>query len=322
MLYYLFLTVAGFALLAWGADRFSEGAGGTARLLGIPPVIIGLTIVAFATSAPEIMFSISAARAGLTDMAVGNAIGSNIANVGLVLGVAAILTPLRPDSTATLRTETLLLLAITVAVPLLFIDHSLDRSDSLFLLAGLIAFMLMVIRSANRLPANDSITKELAGEIPAAIGKGRALIMLLLGFAVLLGGAEILVTGAEGLAIYFGISDVIIGLTIVAIGTSLPELAVSIISALKGEAGIAIGSVIGSNVFNLLAVIGVAGLVGPAALDPKLLQLHYPVLLAFTLVLLRLTYNPFGKPGIGRGLGFSLLAAFLGYQAFLLSTGQ
>jgi cation:H+ antiporter len=151
------------------------------------------------------------------------------------------------------------------------------------------------------------------------MSKVKAAVYVVVGLAILLAGAELLVTGAESMARRFGISELVIGLTIVAIGTSLPELAVTVVSALRGDSDIAVGNVIGSNIFNLLAVIGFAGAVGPAALDPSVLLIHCPIMLAFTLIPLRLAYNPFGKPGLGRGTGLALVVAFLAYQALLLS---
>jgi cation:H+ antiporter len=189
------------------------------------------------------------------------------------------------------------------------------------LLAGLAGFLAWVTYSGRNLRPDDPTVTEAVQELPAPMSKGRAWGLLLLGFGVLLVGAELLVAGAESLARTFGVSDLVIGLTVIAIGTSLPELAVSAVSSVRGEAGIAVGNVIGSNVFNLLAVVGSAGVAGPGPLDPDVLRLHYPVMLLFTFALLRLTYNPFGRPGMGRGMGLTLLAGFLGYQAYLLAGG-
>jgi len=319
MLFDLLLTFTGFTLLVWGADRFAGGASAIARLLGVPPVVIGLTVVAFATSAPEVMVSVSAALGGQTDMAVGNALGSNIANIGLVLGTSVLLKPIVEDLSGSLRTELPLLIVISVATALLFLDGSLDRLDGIILVGALAAFLYWMTLTGSRIRQDDPVAAELVQELPPAMSRTRATLTLLVGFVTLLLGAELLVGGASNLARAFGVSDLVIGLTIVAIGTSLPELAVSVVSAARGEAGIAIGNVIGSNIFNLLAVIGAAGLAGPGPIEPTVLQLHYPIMLVFTLALLRLTYNPFGKPGMGRGMGFTLLAGFLGYQAFLLT---
>jgi cation:H+ antiporter len=319
MLLDLVYIIAGFGLLIWGADRFVAGAGATARILGVPPLLIGLTVVGFATSAPEILVSVSAATQGLSDMAVGNALGSNIANIGLVLGITALITPIRGTLPTTLRKEIPILILLTPATMLLFLDGSLDLRDGFILIAGLVIFLIWMTRMGIRLNTSDSIAAELVDELPPKLSWGKAGLWIAVGFVALLVGATLLVDGAENIAQYLGISELVIGLTIVAVGTSLPELAVSVISALKGDTGIAIGNVIGSNVFNLLAVVGVAGLINPIALDSSVLTLHYPVMILFTLVLLRIAYNPFGKGGLGRIMGFCLLTAFLAYQATLLT---
>jgi cation:H+ antiporter len=319
MLLDLIYTITGFGLLIWGADRFVDGAGATARILGVPPLLIGLTVVGFATSAPEILVSVSAATQGLSDMAVGNALGSNIANIGLVLGITALITPIDGTLSTTLRKEIPILILLTPATMLLFLDNSLDLQDGLILMAGLVIFLVWMTRMGIRLNSTDPVTAERVDELPPKPGWGKTVFWIAVGFTALLIGAILLVDGAENIAQRIGISDLVIGLTIVAVGTSLPELAVSVISALKGDTSIAIGNVIGSNVFNLLAVVGVAGLINPIALDPSVLSLHYPVMIVFTIALLRIAYNPFGKGGLGRIMGFCLLAAFLAYQTILLT---
>ncbi len=313
-------TLIGFILLIWGADRFAAGAGAIARLLGVAPVVIGLTVVAFATSAPEVMVSISAAREGLTGMAVGNALGSNIANVGLVLAASTLVRPASHDLSAALRYELIVLLAVSLGAGALFLDGALNFYDGVILLAGLMLFLYWVSRTGQRLRPDDPVMKQAGVELPPQMPGLKASGILLIGFITLLTGAELLVSGAESLARTFGVSDLIIGLTVIAVGTSLPELAVSVVSAARGETGLAVGNIIGSNVFNLLAVIGAAGIAGPGPLDASVITLHYPVMLVFTVALLRLTYNPFGRPGIGRIMGLALLAGFLTYQGYLIGT--
>ncbi len=313
-------TLIGFVLLIWGADRFSAGAGAIARLLGVAPVVIGLTVVAFATSAPEVMVSISAAREGLTGMAVGNALGSNIANVGLVLGASTLVKPVSHELSAALRHELIVLLAVSLGAGALFLDGALNFYDGVILLAGLMLFLYWVSRTGQRLRPDDPVMRQAGVELPPQMPGLKASGILLIGFITLLAGAELLVSGAESLARTFGVSDLIIGLTVIAVGTSLPELAVSVVSAARGETGLAVGNIIGSNVFNLLAVIGAAGIAGPGPLDASVITLHYPVMLVFTVALLRLTYNPFGSPGIGRTMGLALLAGFLSYQGYLIGT--
>jgi len=320
MLLNLTMTVGGFMLLMWGADRFVTGAAGTASVLGVPPLLIGLTVVGFATSAPEIMVSVSAASQGMTGMAVGNALGSNIANVGMVLGVTALITPICGKLSAAIRKELPILVILTGMTMLLFLDYRIDAWESLVLLGALAVFLLWMVRLGMKLGTeSDDIVDEISDEIPANITLGWAVFWLAVGLITLLIGSNLLVRGAEHLAITFGVSKLIIGLTIIAVGTSLPELAVSVVSALKGDTGIAVGNVIGSNVFNLLAVIGVAGLIHPADLDPSILTVHFPVMIAFTLPLLLLAYNPFGAKGLNRVAGVLLLVAFFSYHAILLT---
>jgi len=319
MLLNLVYTIGGFVLLVWGADRFVEGAAGLANRLGVPPIIIGITIVGFGTSAPEIMVSASAAAQGLTAMAVGNALGSNIANVGLVLGATALARPITAELSATLTHEVLLLILVTAVSALLFIDNSLSRFDAVLLICGFLGFMGWVIRSGLQAHSSGGDSGEIdAEDFEHGLTTGKSVFWLLVGMLVLLGGANLLVTGAGNLARDIGVSELVIGLTIIAIGTSLPEFAVSVISAVRGSTGLAIGNIIGSNIFNLLAVIGVAGLVHPDGIDPSVLRLHYPVMFVFTLALLPIAYNPFGKRGFGRVTGLILLTAFIAYQVVLL----
>jgi cation:H+ antiporter len=321
MLLNIFFILAGFALLMWGADRFVSGAGSLASALGVPPLLIGLTVVGFATSAPEILVSISAASSGLTNMAVGNALGSNIANIGLVLGITVLITPISGELSSTLSKEMPLLVLLTPATLILFLDGSLDMTDAIILLTGLVVFLFWMTRTGIKL-TSDPLDTEIEDEFNIHLDLRPAILWLLVGFLALILGANLLVTGAEFLARTWGLSELVIGATIVAVGTSLPELAVSVVSAYRGDTSIAIGNVIGSNVFNLLAVVGVAGLVNPSEVDDTVLTLHYPVMILLTIALLRIVYNPFGKKGLGRLMGFGLLTSFLAYQGFLLSGGE
>jgi len=320
MLLDLIYVFGGFALLLWGADRFVLGAAATANILGVPPMLIGLTVVGFATSAPEIMVSISAASNGLTSMALGNAIGSNIANIGLVLGTCALIRPISGQLSGTLDKELPILVLLTPATIVLFLDDHISRIEATILLTGLAVFLGWMTRlGLNMSAASDPIVEEISDEIPQDLTIGWASLWIALGFATLLAGAELLVTGAESLAQTFGLSELIIGLTVIAIGTSLPELAVSLVAAVKGDTGIAVGNVIGSNVFNLLAVVGIAGWISPADLSDSIRTFHYPVMIGFTVPLLLIAYNPFGNKGLSRGMGFLLLAAFCAYQVILLN---
>jgi cation:H+ antiporter len=317
MLTYSAATVAGFALLIWGADRFVIGAAATARNMGVPTLLIGLTVVAIATSAPEILVSITAAASGNTELAVGNAVGSNIANIGLVLGTTALVRPMEVRSTI-LRREMPALLAVTLMTVMLFLDSDLGRIDGVLLLAGMVLLLRWLVRLGKRSRGADPLQQEIAAELPEAMSMAKALGWLLLGLLILLAGARLLVWGAANLADSLGVSDLIIGLTVVAVGTSLPELAVAVVSALKNEHDIALGTIIGSNMFNCLAVIGPAGVIQPTLFDPQMLSLHFPVMIALTLVMFALTYNFTGSGRISRIEGAILLAVFFGYEGYLV----
>ena len=310
-------VIAGLVLLIWGADRFVHGAAATARNLGISPMLIGLTIVASATSAPEVLVSAVAALRGEPDLAVGNAIGSNIANIGLVLGIVAIIRPIELQS-ATLRREMPALLAVSLLTVSLFLDTFLSRVDGFVLLTGLVIVMYWLSRLGVRSSANDPIKAEYEAEIPEHVRMAAAVLWFLVGLAMLLGGAELMVDGAVNIALAMGISEVVIGITLVAVSTSLPELAVTAVSAFKREYDLAIGNIVGSNIFNLLAVIGIAAAIQPAALPPSVLSLHIFVLVAFTLILFAMTYDFEGKGRINRFEGLALLTAYVAYIAYVV----
>jgi cation:H+ antiporter len=311
-------VIGGLVLLIWGADRFVHGAAATARNLGVAPLLIGLTIVAFATSAPEILVSIVAASRGEPDLAFGNAIGSNIANIGLVLGSIAIIRPIELRS-ATLRREMPALLAVSLLTVSLFLDTFLSRIDGLVMLTGLVIVMIWLARLGMRSAATDPMAEDYAAEIPQHVSMVAAIVWLLVGLGTLLIGAELLVEGAIEIARSLGVSEVVIGITLVAIGTSLPELAVSLVSAMKGEYGLAIGNIVGSNIFNLLAVIGIAAAIEPSALAPSVLSLHIFVMVAFTLVLFAMTYDYDGKSDLSRLEGVALLTAYIAYLGYITS---
>ena len=309
--------IVGLLLLIWGADRLVYGAAATARNLGVAPLLIGLTIVAFATSAPEVLVSIVAAFRGETDLAVGNAIGSNIANIGLVLGTVALIRPIEMTS-ATLRREMPALLAVTLLTVSLFLDTLLSRVDGLVLLTGLIIVMIWLTRLGFRSSESDPIKAEYEAEIPLHVNMRMAIFWLVIGLAALLVGAELLVDAAINIAHALGVTELVIGIVLVALATSLPELAVSMVSALKGEYGLALGTIVGSNIFNLLAVIGIAAVIEPAELPQSVLSLHIFVLVAFTLALFAMTYDYDGKGHISRLEGGALLAAYLAFIAFVV----
>ena len=310
-------VIIGLTLLIWGADRFVHGAAAIARNLGVAPLMIGLTIVAFATSAPEILVSIVAALRDEPDLAVGNALGSNIANIGLVLGTTALIRPIELKS-ATLRREMPALLAVSLLTVALFLDSVLTRVDGFVLLIALIIVIIWLVRLGLRSSASDPMQADFEAEIPKDMKTGMAAIWLVVGLGSLLVGADLLVDGAIDIARAAGVSEVVIGVTLVALATSLPELAVSAVSALRGEYGLAIGNIVGSNIFNLLAVIGVAAAIQPATMPPSVLSLHIFVMVAFTLVLFAMTYEYDGRGAISRFEGFMLVAAYLAFSTYVV----
>ncbi len=318
MFLHVFMVVVGLGLLVWGADRFVAGASSTARNLGIAPILIGLTIVGFATSAPEILVSITASLKGSSMLAVGNALGSNIANIALVLGVIAVIHPVEVKSQTIMR-EMPVLLAVTLLTLSLFLDDYLSRIDGIVLIGAMGVVMYWIVRLASSPHQGDPIDAAYDADIPTGLDMRTSLIRLAVGLVTLLVGAELLVRGATEIALHFGVSELVIGITLVAIGTSLPELAVSIISVLRGEYGLAVGNVIGSNIFNLLAVIGVAGIIAPSELSPVVLTLHFFVVAGFTLVLFAMAYTYSGTGHINRIEGLILVASFIAYHFYVVS---
>ena len=273
--------IAGFILLIWSADRFIIGAAATARNFDVPPLIIGLTIVGFGTSAPEMMVAGFAAYDGSPAMAIGNALGSNIANITLVLGVAALISPLDIHSRIVKKELPLLLVATLMALALLR-DGTLSQLDGFILLSLLILLMWWITRQGIRNQSEDALTDEYIEELPGKMSTSHALFWLVAGLVLLTISSKILVWGAVNVATELGVSELVIGLTIIAIGTSLPELAASITGALKNEHDIAIGNVIGSNLFNTLGVLAIPGLIAPSTLAEGILERDMPVVLILT----------------------------------------
>ncbi|MEM1262304.1 MAG: calcium/sodium antiporter [Pseudomonadota bacterium] len=312
------LVIGGLVLLVAGADRFVVGAATTARNLGISPILIGLTIVGFATSAPEILVSATASIKGSSMLAVGNAIGSNIANIALVLGLVAVLHPVEVKS-QTLMREMPVLLAVTLLTLSLFLDDYLSRVDGAVLIGTMGVVMYWIVRLATTPNRDDPIDEAFDADIPSNLNMKMSIFWLAVGLLALLLGAELLVRGATELARVFGVSELVIGVTLVAIGTSLPELAVSIISVLRGEYGLVVGNVIGSNIFNLVAVIGVAALIQPTGMDPNVLTLHFFVMSSFTLVLFAMAYTYSGVGYVNRVEGLILVIAFVAYHYYVIT---
>ena len=309
--------LVGLLLLFWGADRLVVGAGATARNLGISPVLIGLVIVGFATSAPEMLISAVASMDGAPALAVGNALGSNIANLGMVLGTAVLLTPLAVHS-QTLRLEFPAVLAATGLAYLLFLDNQISHIDALLLLVALGVLTAWLVALGLRSSVFDPLRAEYAEEFPGGMRAGKAAFWLVVGLIALLIGAELLVNGATDAAGRMGVSELVLGVTVVAIGTSLPELAVAVAGAMKGESDLVLGNVLGSNIFNLLAVIGIAGAIHPHELSDGVLTLHYPLMGGLTLAVFILAYNRRTKVQLTRPVGAALLVIFFVYQGFVI----
>lgn len=310
------LVLLGFVLLIWSADHFVMGAAALARNLGISPLLIGLTIVGFGTSAPEILVSGMASLQGNAGLAIGNALGSNIANIGLILGVTALLVPLAVNSDV-LRKEYPILLLVSMISYVILMDGELGRLDGAILLAGLVISLFLVVRIGQQRQKSDVLAQEFSDEIPEHMSTRQSIIWFGIGLIVLLIGSRLLVTGAVDIAQFFGVSDLVIGLTIVAVGTSLPELATSITSAFKGEHELAVGNIIGSNLYNLLAVLSVPGLLSPGPVPSDVLSRDMPLMLVLTLALYLMGTGRDGKGSINRIEGAILLLVFVCYQIWI-----
>lgn len=318
MLTALLAMLAGLVLLIWSADKFVEGAASTARHLGVPALIIGMVIIGFGTSAPELVVSVIAASQGNPGVAVGNAIGSNITNIGLIIGLTALLTPITVKSRLIRREFPILLLATALAVYLLA-DGALSIEDSIGLLLLFTAVMGWTIASALR-QRHDMLARDLDTEAMSepALSLKTSIAWLFLGILLLVLSSRLLVWGAVTLAQMLGISDLIIGLTVIAIGTSLPELASSLSAIRKQEHDLALGNVIGSNLFNTLAVIGLAGLIHPLPLDSIVIQRDLPAMVLATLLLFVAGFHRFGSGQIRRWQGLTLLILWFFYNFLLV----
>ena len=314
MLLAIVAVIVGFILMAWGAERFVRGASSLARSLGVSPLIIGLTIVGFGTSAPEMLVSGIASWDGKPLLAVGNAIGSNITNIALVLGLTALAQPLMVGSGILRRELPVLLVTMFIGLALL-LDGLLGRIDGIILAIGMVIFIVWVVRLGMNQRQTDVIEKEIVDELeqlpPMTIG--RSLAILTLGMVVMFASSRLLVWGCVEIARFWGLSELVIGLTVVAIGTSLPELAASLVSARKGEYDIALGNVIGSNMFNLLGVMALPGLLSPVAIGDDILFRDFPLMLGLTLALFVMAFGFRGQGRISRFEGGLLLTAYFAY---------
>ena len=311
------LLIAGIAALVWAADRFVEGAASIADHFGLSPLIIGLTVISIGTSAPEILVSANAAMNKSSGLAVGNALGSNLANIGLVLAITALISPLviRPNVA---RSEVPIMLGVTVLAGIVLVNSYLGRWESLFLLLCLILFILFLIQKSKKGSVQGS--DEVAENIPHKPLKSGVLTTLF-GLVILILSSRLLVWSASELASQFGVSDLVIGVTIVAVGTSLPELAASLAGALKGHSDMAIGNILGSNIFNLLAVLPVAGIIYPTHIEGISFVRDYGTVLALSALLglaclWKTRQNQAGQ--LGRPLASIMLLIYIGYYYWLL----
>lgn len=312
--------LVGLALLVWSADLFVEGSASVARHFGMPPLLIGMVVVGFGTSAPEMVVSALAALNGNPGIALGNAYGSNITNIALVLGLTALINPITVHSQV-LRKELPILAIITALAAWQVSDGEITRSDAWILLGTFFGFMAWTIRQGMR-EKTDHLAVEIEQELQhKGMPLGRAFLWLAIGLALLIGSSRILVWGAVDIAHAFGVSDLVIGLTVIAVGTSLPELASSIIATRKGEHDIALGNIIGSNMFNTLAVVGIAGAISPMSVGPDVLTRDVLVMSALTFSIFIIGIGHSGRLGrINRLEGAGLLACYVGYTVYLITT--
>lgn len=318
MLLPILAVIGGLLLLIWSADRFVDGAAATARHFGMPQLLIGIVIIGFGTSAPEMIVSALSALNGNPGIALGNAYGSNITNIALILGLTALILPLAVNSQV-LKQELPMLILVTALSAFLIVDGEVSRLDAWILLGIFFLYMVWTVWSGlnNR---NDSLADDVKEELQtqAYMSLAKALMWVAIGLVLLIGSSQLLVWGAVEIARYFGVSDLVVGLTIVAVGTSLPELASSIAAARKNEVDLAVGNIIGSNLFNTLAVVGIAGAISPMHVGQEVFTRDMLVMSVLTLLLL---IFGFGKKGqINRFNGFVFLLSYIGYNFYLFKT--
>lgn len=312
--------LVGFIVLIWSADLFVAGAASIAENMGMSPIIIGLTIVSLGTSAPEILVSLTAAMSDAGDLAIGNAIGSNIANIGLVLGITVLVAPMMVHESC-MKKEMPVLLLVTFGAGMLLIDDELSNLDAGLMMGTLALIIVYMVRSQQQ---DAVLLEEAEEEYLHHLNPVRAWLTFALGLALLIASSRILVWGAVTIAETVGVSELVIGLTIVAIGTSLPELAATIASALRGHTEIALGNVIGSNLFNLLAVMAIPGIVGPESLESAVITRDYPTMTFLTVFLALAIFisrkrsaSKQGHSYVGRTVGMLLVSFYAGYYYWL-----
>lgn len=317
------ILLVSLVVLVWSADKFVLGASSLARNSGVSPMIIGLTIVAMGSSAPEMMVAAAASFQGNPDTAIGNAIGSNITNIALVLGFTVLIKPLVVSS-STIKQELPLLLILTVLTYWVLSDNFFSFSEGIALMASFFVFIAVLLFKALKQSKNSTVTDpmllEAEQELPEATSTAMAIFWLIAGISLLVFSANFLVESAIFIAKAYGISDLVIGLTIIAIGTSLPELAASIASILKKEDDLAMGNIVGSNIFNILAVLPFAGIIAPGAINADASFRDAPVMIAITGLLFILCFSrKSGTFRLTRAKGALLLICFIAYQVLLFN---
>lgn len=319
MLLPVLAVIAGLVLLVWSADKFIDGAAATSRWLGLSPLLIGMLVIGFGTSAPEMMVSVLAALQGSPGLAVGNAYGSNIANIGLVLGLVALLAPLAVHSSV-IRKEMPVLMMVTVLTGVILLDGFVARWEAAMILLILGGFMTLSILQS-RAQKDDALMEEVSDSLESKpMSRGAALGWTLTGLVVLIGSSRLLVWGAVDIAQAFGVSELVIGLTVVAIGTSLPELASSVSALRRKEHDMVLGNVVGSNLFNTLGVVGLAGVITPIEAGPDVLTRDWIVMTVMTLLMIIFAFSWRGRPRkINRLEGGILFSLFVAYTAYMVS---
>ena len=319
MFTFFLAIIVGLVLLIWSSDLFVDGASSIARNIGVSPLVVGMLIIGFGTSAPEMLVSATAAFQGNPALGIGNALGSNITNITLVLGLTAIFYVL-PVHSQLLRKELPLVLAAAFLSWILLYDGFFSRIDAIILLVALTFILTWMIISVKReTKVNDPLIDNTIEELPDKLPLKKSVIWTVVGLAFLLLSSKMLVWGASSVATQLGVSDLIIGLTIVAIGTSLPELAATISSARKGETDLAVGNIVGSNLFNTLAVLAIPGMIQPLKVPEGVLSRDMPIMVGLTILLLVFSFGCFeqSKLKINRTKGFIFVFAFIAYETLL-----
>jgi len=297
------MLLAGLAGLFFGGEALVRGSVGIAQRLAMPPLLIGLTVVGFGTSTPELLVSVDAALRGVSDIALGNVVGSNIANILLIVGVSALVWPIRVSGD-TLKRDTAVMMAAAIILVPIFAFGMMGRVAGGILFASLVAYLVFAYRQSRNAPLADE------GDLPVpARGLWLSLVWVIGGLVALMFGARFMVDGAVTIARTFGVSEAFIGLTVVAVGTSLPELATSLIAAFRKQSEIAIGNIVGSNIFNILGILGLTAIIAPIPVASRFLTFDLPIMIGVSLVLTLLLR----RQTVGRGIGIVMLVAYAGY---------